>query len=264
MIVQEVIALLQKQGTWLNFDYQTRDRLLWGENTHEVTRIGICWVATMEAIQKAMDLKIDFIITHENPFYETSTQPHVIADQMAHQKQALLTKHHIAVYRCHDVWDCIAEVGVADSWAKRLGFDFDPRPLSSYIQYATITKRKASELAQHVANSLAKDGEGAVNVFGPIDKMIERIAIGTGAATDIFKMLLQPVDALIVSDDGMNNYVEAQLAIDMNFSLIVVHHSSSEIAGLKAMVPWLQTQLKLVDIHYLEEGYTIHGFIAKR
>ena len=91
-------------------------------------------------------------------------------------------------------------------------------------------------------------------------KKIHRIAIGCGAATNLYELLEFYPDAVIVSDDGINNYDAAQYAIDQHIPMIVVNHAGCEIAGCKAMVPWLMRHLHSSSICYLDEGYTIHYY----
>ena len=83
----------------------------------------------------------------------------------ANDKKALLEQNHICVYRCHDVWDCLPEYGVHDQWAKRLGFTFEERKVSSYYQSAMIPEMSVKELANHVMNVLKEDGQQGVYVL---------------------------------------------------------------------------------------------------
>lgn len=117
MKVMDVIQLLEKEGTWIRSDFKTRDHLLHGSEDAQIHTVGVCWVATTQAIQEAARHKADMIITHENPFYQCSTQMHTAAYEAAKSKRRLLDQYGISVYRCHDVWDCIRTYGVADQWA---------------------------------------------------------------------------------------------------------------------------------------------------
>lgn len=146
MKICEVTALLEQEGTWVRRNMKTRDHLLFGDDQQEVGRIGICWVASKGAILAAVKQKVNFIITHENPFYQCSTQMHTAAIKAAEEKKRILQEHGISVYRCHDVWDCIKEYGVADQWAFRLGFKFEERIVSSYYQAASIPEMTAEAL----------------------------------------------------------------------------------------------------------------------
>ena len=261
MKIQDIIQVLQGEGTWVSWEYKTRDQVLCGDITQDVNRVGVCWVATKQVIQHAIDHDIHFIITHENPFYQCSTNMMQAAKIAADEKKDMLEKHHITLYRCHDVWDSIRDVGVSDTWAKRLGFSFEPRLQASYYQCANIEEMSVEALAKHCANCLLQDGEQGVYVFGDVQKKIHRIAIGTGAATNLYDMLQFQPDAMIVSDDGINNYDAAQYAIDQHLPIIVVNHAGCEIGGLKAMAPWLQAKIGC-HVEYIKEGYDIHYYIA--
>lgn len=256
MQVKEIIQILEKQGYWVNWD-KTRDHLIHGDLSQSVNRIGVCWMATFQVIQEAQEKGIDFLITHENPFYMASTQPNTLALMAAERKKQLLSKLGISVYRCHDVWDCIENVGVSDMWANRLGFSFDKRQPGSYNHFAEIKPMTAIDLCTHVAHCLVEDGQNGAWLFGRKDKVIRRLAIGTGAATDVWSMLKEDVDAVIVSDDGVKTFSEGQYLLDHDKAMIMVSHAPSEIAGIKAMAVWLQSQVDVL-VDYIDCGYEVN------
>ena len=94
----DVIQLLEKEGTWIRSDFKTRDHLLHGSEDAQIHTVGVCWVATTQAIQEAARHKADMIITHENPFYQCSTQMHTAAYEAAKSKRRLLDQYGISVY----------------------------------------------------------------------------------------------------------------------------------------------------------------------
>ena len=260
MKVMDVIQLLEQEGTWLQRDFQTRDHLLYGSEEAQVHKIGVCWVATIKVLQEAAAQRIDFIITHENPFYQCSTQMHTAAYDAAQKKRQLLNQYGISIYRYHDVWDCIREYGVADQWARLLGFPFEMREQASYYQAATIPKTSLEALAKHTAKVLRKDGEDGVYVFGNPQSIVNRIVIGTGAATGLYEMLKLHPDAVIVCDDGITNYDAAQYALDHAIGMVVVNHAAVERSGLQAMVPWLQKRTQNQAVQWLDDGFHIHYY----
>ena len=259
MNTKELIQWLEQQGTWVDWS-MTRDHMVFG--THQnIHKVGVCWVATMQVIHQAIDQDIHFLISHENPFYHASTAQRTLVRRAIEEKQELLRDHHISIYRCHDVWDKIRDVGVADAWAKRLGFACI-REESSYIQHVVIPPIRVDQLARHIADALKTDGEQGVYVFGNINRTVSHVGLGTGAATDIFEMLKEPCDVLIVADDGISNYYEAQYVIDQGLSMIVVNHAGCEIAGMKSMAEYLTAKFPLVSFQYLKEGYDIHYYLS--
>lgn len=263
MKIKDVILDLQKNQTWVNWNH-TRDHILAGDENQEVTGIGVCWVATKQMIKAAHKAGLNFVITHENPFYDCSTNPQTAVWEAVLEKQALIKKYNNVLYRCHDGWDMFPEYGVADQWAKRLGYAFEPRLINSYNQYAQIPEQSVAEIAQHVAAVLSQDGENGAYVFGDPTKRVRRLAIGTGAATNIFSMLDYRPDAVIVSDDGITNWYAAQFAIDHDLPLIVVNHAGCEICGMKAMEAYLKQQLPPnIKVMYIAEGFDIHYYTSE-
>ena len=68
MAIRDIIDLLESQGEWVNRSC-TRDRILFGDDQTEISKVITCWVATNKVIQYAIEHDIHFIISHENPFY---------------------------------------------------------------------------------------------------------------------------------------------------------------------------------------------------
>lgn len=260
MKIQEVIDHLRNKGTWVNWD-ETRDQVLYGDTDKTITKMGVCWVATVKVIEEAMHQGINFIISHENAFYHQTTAPKTLVQESVNLKKLLLKQGNITLYRCHDVWDMFPEYGVGDQWAKRLGSPFE-RKLDSYLQYAEITPMKVKDLAQHVADALAQDGEFGVTVLGDLNRTVKHLSMGTGAATDIFAMLKHPSDAVIVADDGITNYYQGQYAVDNDLPMIIVNHAGCEICGLKAMETYFHDVMPELNVTYLEEGYQFHYLSA--
>lgn len=262
MNIQTIIKHLETVGTWVNWN-KTRDVVMCGQTDKEIDRMGVCWVATKQVLQAAKEKGIHFIISHENMMYENSTSPAKAIYQATQEKRAFCEAHDITVYRCHDVWDKLPVYGVADIWARDIGISCDPRITASYNQYATVSTT-LRELAQKVADAVARYGQEGIQVVGDLDAPISRIAMGTGAATDIFSMLDEHPDVCIVSDDGISNWIGTQWAIDHGMALIVVNHAACEIGGIQQMVPYFQKQFPEIAVEYLPEGYYFHMMEGKR
>ena len=255
MKVIDVIKHLESVGHWVNWD-KTRDVVLHGSVDKEITKMGVCWVATKQVVEQAKALGINFIISHENMFYEASTSPQRQLLESSNEKKRLLDEGDITVYRCHDVWDMIPEYGVADIWSKDIGLDFEPRVVNSYNSYANCYMT-VKEFAQKVANAVYKYEQAGIQVIGDMDRKLSRIAIGTGAATNIFSMLKQNPDAVVVSDDGVTNWIAIQWCIDNDLPIIIVNHASCEIGGLMQMVKYFNDVMPELDVTYLYEGYKV-------
>ena len=51
----------------------------------------------------------------------------------------------------------------------------------------------------------------------------------------------------LVSDDGINNWVHTQWAMDHHIPLIVVNHLTSEAAGIKKLSEYLSEQFLILN-----------------
>ena len=174
----------------------------------------------------------------------------------------MLDEGDITVYRCHDVWDMMPLYGVADTWAHDIGFDFEERVINSYNSYANLDNMTLHDVAKRIANALKPYEEDGVVVYGDLNRIVHRIAIGTGAATNIFSMLKENPDVVVASDDGVTNWIAVQWCIDNDMPLILVNHASCEIGGLKNMVNYFHSVLPELETEYLYEGYKVQMILA--
>ena len=253
MKIQEIIDYLQTQGTWVNWN-QSRDIVLFGETNYEINKIGICWMMTNKALAKAIKEKVNFIITHETAFYEAATAPRRLFYESAQKKKELLKQNNICLYRCHDVWDKIPKVGIADVWSKVIDLPFEPRELTSYNSYAKFSPMSIQEIALKISKALTPYGQDCVQIYGDPKRLITSLVIGTGAAIDINTMLQPGVDAVVISEDGSLTTQDVQYCLDNDIGVIRVNHAQSEIPGMHSMVAYLQEKF-LLDVIYLPEGY---------
>lgn len=263
MKIRELIEHFETIGSWVNWD-KSKDMILHGSTDKEITKVGVCWVATKNVIEKAIEKNINFIISHENAFYLASTSPHRLLLKSANEKRKMLDEHDISIYRCHDVWDCIPTYGVADTWAKDIGLDFMPRAVHEYHSYAEVKEGiTVLDVAKKVVHATNKYGENGVQIIGNKQKKVRCVACGTGALTDVFKMVKNGADLCIVSDDGIDNWIAVQWAVDNDVALIIVNHAGCEIGGLKNMVTYLQEKFPYLQSEYLEEGYSIESIVEE-
>ena len=148
MKINEVIELFEKKDTWVNWD-NTRDRVLIGDVDKTISKIGVCWTITNRVIDQAIKKEINFIITHENPFYLSSTS---LPTNLFNAQKIKEKKSNITVYRCHDMWNCCSRYGIADAWAN----EFEEVILEKErIGFITLMKNKVATV-KTIAELLSK------------------------------------------------------------------------------------------------------------
>ncbi len=249
--VKDIINTLEKQGSWVDWSY-TRDRLLIGDHEQNVHKVGVCWTLTNSAIEEAISKKIDLIITHENPFYLSSTQLPTCLFMAQKEKEQKIKSASIAVYRCHDMWDCCPNHGIADTWAHNLHEIILNKKREKFITFATIKEKTVKEIAVLLSQKMLDDGENGVYMIGKTNQIVHSIAMGTGAATNVFEMSKYDPDLYIVSEDGINCWSSAQYIVDKNKSMIVVSHCCCEKGGLKQLPDYLKQYLD-IDVEYIDD-----------
>ncbi|EEO34001.1 LOW QUALITY PROTEIN: hypothetical protein MBAG_02953, partial [Coprobacillus sp. D7] len=167
-------------------------------------------------------------------------------------------KHDITIYRCHDLWDLYPKYGVRDSWGEILKFNFQEMKAYDYIKIANDIKMKFDDLIKHIIKCIEPYNQTGIEVIGTTNKIINKLGIGTGACTDIFTMSKYGVDACIVSDDGINNWVAVQWAMDNKIPLIVVNHMTCEAPGIKNMAIFLNNKFENIEFKYVPNDYGIY------
>ena len=258
--VEDIINFLQPDVEWVDYG-NTRDQLLLGNRNFSANKIMVCWVATTKLIELAVREKYDMIVTHENFLYTESTKYQEVICRNREYKKKLLQESNISVYRCHDLWDLFPKIGVKDKWIetitankqviKRKDMDF-----YSFIEFERAIEFKA--LAQNIAQEIKDESQNGIQIIGDFRTKIKKVGIGTGAITNVAEMLrYSDVDCLVVTDDGINNWVDVQLAMDSEINLIIVNHYTSEARGIACLAEYLQHGLKDIWVRYFPLNYQI-------
>ena len=104
MKIKDVIEILKQEGTWVRWNRCTRDRILFGNENQEVTKIGVCWVATNKVIEKALEKGINFIISSISPRLKSRGHKYFINKFFFHalcvtMKKRWYTTEHVRVSR---------------------------------------------------------------------------------------------------------------------------------------------------------------------
>lgn len=261
--VQQVQDHLRNMGKrWIPLDSkQTVDTIKSGDPSMQVTKIATVWMGYLDTLKKAYEAGCNLVVVHEPIYYNHhDNQPTGFALEGAKRKKKFLEETGLAVIRCHDVWDRVAEIGICDAWAKFLGFQKEINRPSNldltlgrpyHIAYE-IEPTRAGDLAASVAAKVAAHGHKNVGFVGPQDKIVRSVAIGTGAVTRFNRMVTElKVDLTICSDDGFTFWRDGAMAIDMDYPVIIASHSSSEEAGMQRMSEHLAKVFPQVPVKHI-------------
>ena len=244
---------MREIGTWVDWD-NTVDRFVVGDPETEVKGIAVAWRAGTDALREAVDKGCNLFVCHENVFYrhwdndETILkQPHVVL------KRQFIEDHGIVIFRCHDTWDRMPEIGIVDSWAAYLGLK---QKVNSDTFHAVYLSPRPTliELAQQVARAVPHLDVRSVHILGDPNAKVSRVGIGCGAITKKETMVTLGADALIVTDDGIEYLGDGGWALDSGTSMIVVNHATSEEPGVRNLAKYIEEKFPEVKTVYLPQG----------
>jgi putative NIF3 family GTP cyclohydrolase 1 type 2 len=252
--VQEVIDIILKEipGAPLK---QTVDTIKAGSADQKVTGIVTTMFATVDVIEKAAKQNANFIIAHEPTFYNHTDDKNWVPDNsVVQQKEDLLKKHGIAVWRFHDQWHMHKPDGISYGVLKKAGW----LPyLKANERTVTIPASSLKDIAMHLKKSLRIE---QVRVIGNLSQSCEKICLIPGAAGGQMQMSFvekEKPDVLIVGEVHeweTAEYIRDAQLFGSKTSLIVLGHAVSEEPGMEYLVEWLQPKVPGVTITHIASG----------
>lgn len=252
--VQEIIHLILKEGE-LAVQKVTVDTLKSGKPDQAVTGIVTTMFPTIPVIEEAIKRNANFIIAHEPTFYNHLDNPEWVPNNtVVKQKQQLLEKHKIAVWRFHDYCHSLSPDAISYGVAKKLNW----LPYFKTGQnMLTLPAQSLRQLVQHLKSSL---GIERVRIIGNPEQSCQRIALLPGAwggQRHVSIAEAEKPDVLIVgevSEWETAEYIRDARAFGSNMALIVLGHAQSEEPGMEWFVDWLQPKLSDLKVTHIPSG----------
>ncbi|WP_229214872.1 Nif3-like dinuclear metal center hexameric protein [Dyadobacter bucti] len=252
--VQDIMDLIFKEGG-LSPIKDTVDTLKSGKASQPVTGIVTTMFATIPVIEEAVKRKANFIIAHEPTFYNHRDDTEMVPDNgVVKQKQELLDKHKIVVWRFHDYCHALRPDAVSYGVAKKANW-------LSYFKTGenmlTIPPVSLQALVKHLKSSL---GIAHLRVIGNPEQTCERVALLPGAwggTRQISTAETQKPDVLIVgevSEWETAEYIRDGRSLGRKTALIVLGHAQSEEPGMEWFVDWLQPKIRDVKVSHIASG----------
>jgi len=246
--------LRSMDGGWVNWK-DTVDTFKSGDPEAEVKGIAVGWMSYTWALRRALELGCNVFITHEPTYYNhRDNDENVFRYESVRSKRKFIEDSGLVILRCHDLWDQVRDIGIPDSWAKQLGF-IKPIAGEGYYRVYDVSGQTARSIARQVAERTKSLGQDAVQLVGPADAPVSRVAIGTGAITPFMHFLdAYRVDLAICTDDGFTYWRDGALAIDMGIPVIVVNHPVAEVYGMKLLADHLSNRFPDVPVHFIPQS----------
>ena len=238
---------------WVQWD-KTVDTFKSGSPKAEVKGIAVAWMSYTHALKRALDLGCNLFVTHEPTYYNhRDNDADIFRFPPVKAKREFIEKNGLTIIRCHDVWDQYPEIGIPRGWGKLLELG-EPIDGAGYYYVFDGKSRKSGEVARQIAARTAAMGQPGIQLIGPEDKPVSRIALGTGAITPMFHFIEKlAADMAICVDDNFTYWRDGAYAIDAGFPVAVVNHPVSEEYSMKLLAGHLAKRFPQVPVHHIPE-----------
>jgi putative NIF3 family GTP cyclohydrolase 1 type 2 len=251
MTVRQIIDLILKEGD-LSTLTDTVDTIKAGSADQVVTGIVTTMFPTIPVIEQTARLGANFIVAHEPTFYNHLDNPDWVENNtVVQEKQQLLAKHGIAVWRFHDYIHRLTPDAISYGVAKKA--NWLPYYQAGRVIH-TIPAQSLEQLVQHLKKSLGIDH---LRVIGNPAQICRRVALLPGAwggPRQVGTAERERPDVLIVgevSEWETAEYVRDAQQLGRVISLVVLGHAVSEEPGMEYIVDWLQPKLPELKITHI-------------
>jgi putative NIF3 family GTP cyclohydrolase 1 type 2 len=247
---------------------KTVDRIIIGDPSTKIKKIGTCWMPYHETCKKAVDSGVNVLVTHEPTFYTHwdldekksdyySASPFTknIYLEQVEKKKKWINENGLVIIRNHDTMDALKEVGIPFSFGKFLGFENSEIIASRTYYNVYKTKRQsASAFAGTIAAKLKELGQPGVAFYGDPDYPVASVGIGTGCICDPMEFADLKPDIFISIDDVVRTWTQTTYATDSGKPLIVINHGTSEEMGMRMLNKIIKDKFPSIETVHFDQG----------
>lgn len=254
--IQEAIDIIMAQIPAFKKGLPTVDTIKIGDGTQEIKGIVTTFMATIEVIEKTIELGANFIITHEPTFYNHLDETDWLQDDKVYQnKKQLLEKNNIVVWRFHDFWHLYRPDGILTGFLQKLEWtDYLNPDLENTV---AIPAQSLRSLAAHIKS---KFNLKRTFFIGDENMQSTRIGILPGAwgGRAHIPFLGKDIDTLLVGESQeweAVEYIRDAAHVGMKKGLIIMGHAESEDPGMRYCAEWIAELIPAIPaIHHVSAG----------
>jgi putative NIF3 family GTP cyclohydrolase 1 type 2 len=232
----------------------TMDTIKLGDPKQPLKGVALTFLASIEAIEEALRLGANLLITHEPTFYNHPDETDWLAANPVYiAKRRLAEDAGLVIWRFHDTLHRIKPDPTMAGMAHELGWEtylLPGQPNLCWLPAATTLR----ELAQHVKDQLGATG---LRVIGDLDRPCQTVGLLPGAPgprAQVGVLSAPGVDALITGEIfewETSEFARDALHLKLGKGLIITGHAASEEPGMRRMVPWLEQRLPGVPVQFI-------------
>ena len=219
------------------------------------------------AIEKAMALGANLIITHHPAMYGKINHARIDADDLTERKIVKCLRNGISVISMHLNLDCAVDgvdeslcKGIWDSALKTNPQDgavlcvtslMHPIADSGYGRVYDVPQTSIGALACEMKKTFETN---KVLVYGDLERKIERVASFCGAGADeAAVMFAKKAGAQVIVSSDFKHHV-LTMALEMGMSVIVLTHYASENYGMKKYYEKIRGQMNIPCAYHTDEN----------
>lgn len=273
MTVQEIISgVIAKTGVAPLAPDKTCDRLMAGKPDQSVHKIATTFMATVDVIRKAAEMKADMIITHEPTWFTGADDTCWLeGDEVYQAKKQLLQDTGIAVWRFHDHMHMDAEDGIFTGFDRETGWEKYLLPMEEFPTLHGFRFSKGFyRLPRGTLRELAAFLKARLNLpvmraIGDPALPVERVALmpgggSLGLGTESMPMewmrAAKP-DVILcgeVTEWTLPAYVRDAYQMGMAKAILILGHERSEEWGMKHLPEWMRSVTGDIPVEFIDAG----------
>lgn|SRR5699024_986515 len=260
--IQDVIDKLEEP---IRKTEDTVDNLEFGRPDTIVNGVLITFMASYRAIQKANELGVNLIISHEGIFYSHRDIYRLLRNNPVYmEKKRLIQESGLGIYRFHDIIHKYQPDPVTLGLIKSLNWEAYIKKQSSIYTTLKFPLKPLSEIVQYIKNKLGIPFLRVTgNLYTPCEKIGILVGFRGGVENSIPLYEEEDVD-LIITGEGPE-WETPEYVLDANsqgkeISLITLGHLESEESGMAYFAEILKDKFPSISIHFYpkEKIYTIN------
>lgn len=236
------------------FDYVG---LLLGDSRKKLKRIGLTLDFSLLAMQKAVEMKCDALITHHGP---TKIETPILGNMA--EKFQFCSKHNLPVYRAHLNLD-FCDGGIIETLAGILGLKTKGTMLSfgSHVVKNGVRISDDQIELKDLMNRVRKLQPKTIRMAGPNRDTFKKIAITSEQG--FFETFMGQLPSLDLYIAGEFEQEAVRAAEDMGITLLELTHHASEARPLEVIAPTLSKILG-IEVIFIETPDTTRSINADK
>ncbi len=260
MKVREIIDYIREIAPFKdNFgEIPADDRIVFGDENHDISGIGVTWSPTIFVLEKAKKEKLDLVIAHEFLFWGYSETIWFNSEKDYMKKMPnllrseILKNNDMVVYMTHKNWDAATGWGMCDAFPRILGFEKEINR-ARFIRVHEIEPVKVKDLAESIKKRM---GLPCIRVAGDMERKVSRIATAVGGLGQIYGIAEEPYNLgaeVVVFGEAVDYAIRC--CVEYGMVAIETSHVLSENPGVRNLAEKLKKRFPETKVAFLDAGY---------